>query len=258
MTGRADGAFRRDPVRHVLQMARNGAVALCAMALLAGCSSGEFGRPRQLFPDTSLPTAFTRHSQTDPSLALAGLTDDERRMRDLAYSLIIAPDNGHGIRPYIPVEIDYAAVLENDRGAFDRTAYARRLVSVPARSEEMRYSRLLEDVRNDVTMMEQFFAVARNVADMDRRREQSFAYVSDLTEVERAQARERIRQNGLVVFRVMAVLDERVAGYRYALERLAISAPSPTAAQADRALSELKQRIADARPRVTPALKRAA
>lgn len=41
-----------------------------------------------------------------------------------------------------------------------------------------RYSKLIEDIRNDVTRLEPFFASARIVSDLDRKREKSLGYVS--------------------------------------------------------------------------------
>ena len=52
--------------------------------------------------------------------------------------------------------------------AFDRTAYGRALIDEPHRSHSSRYAQLIEDVRNDITRFEVFYASAVKVLDLDR------------------------------------------------------------------------------------------
>jgi hypothetical protein len=84
---------------------------------------------------------------------------------------------------------------------------------------------------------------ARRVADLDRRREASMAQIGSLTPAERVNAQARVGENGLTIAWVHNSLDQRCAGYRFALEHLAVAEPAPVAADADRALTELQQRI---------------
>ena len=53
---------------------------------------------------------------------------------------------------------------------FDRTAYGRMLIDEPHRSHASRYAQLMEDVRDDITRFEPFFASAVSVLDLDRKR----------------------------------------------------------------------------------------
>jgi hypothetical protein len=228
------------------------------VALLAGCT-GDFGRPRPvLFTDDRQPSWASRlfHDPSGP-VAFAGLTDDERRLRDMAYGLLRAPGEPDLLHQLTPLDIDYARVIDGPGPVLDRTDYARKLVAIPARSEEMRYARLIDDIRSDAAQLENFFATARRVADMDRRRDQSLAHVAGLNEAELSGAQARIRENGSIIARVHHALEERAAAYRYAIERLVISAPSPRAAEAERAWTELQRRIAAAWAPAAPRKQRA-
>ena len=86
--------------------------------------------------------------------------------------------------------------------------------------------------------------VARRVADLDRKRGQSLAHVPALAPVEEQDARRRMRENALLIAEVQHTLQERAGLYRFALERLVISVPSPLAAEAERTRAELERRLA--------------
>ena len=86
---------------------------------------------------------------------------------------------------------------------------------------------------NDVVRLEPFFSVARHVADMDQKREKALAYVSNLSQEEQINTTQRIRENQAIVQWVQGSLQERVASYRVALERLVLAAPSASAVEAE-------------------------
>ena len=73
---------------------------------------------------------------------------------------------------------------------FDRTAYGRTLIDEPHRSQFSRYAQLIEDVRDDITRFEPFFASAIRVIDLDKKRNASHGHVSD-TVAARARRRGR-------------------------------------------------------------------
>ncbi len=129
---------------------------------------------------------------------------------------------------------------------FDRTAYGRRLIDEPHRSHASRYSQLMEDVRDDLTRFDPFFAAAAVVADLDGKRGASLSLVSGLAPPERADAVARMKENRLIVEWVQTCLQQRVAAYRWALERLVIHAPDDIAADADRLIAQLAARSAPA------------
>jgi hypothetical protein len=68
-------------------------------------------------------------------------------------------------------------------------------------------------------------------------------HVTQLTVEERDNTLQRIAQNRKIVLWVQGSLQERVAAYKAALERMVIAAPSPVAVEADRSLTLLQQRI---------------
>jgi hypothetical protein len=166
------------------------------------------------------------------------LTEDERRLRDYAYPLIEPPYDRN---------CWYSAISEygssNRPWLYpDRSAYASRLFQTPYGSQTGRYSKLIEDIRNEVTRLEPFFASARIVSDLDRKREKSLGYVSGLTNEERENTITRIRENDAIQSWVKESVHERVESYRIALERMVIAAPSPMAVDAEHALTLLQQR----------------
>ena len=169
------------------------------------------------------------------------LTDDERQLRDLAYPLIEPP---YDRQKWYSVLGEYGVIGSDHRGVFDRTAYATHLFADRYRSPSARYAKLIEDARNDITRMPQFFETAARVLDIDYKRKKAFAYIPDLSQHERTQAIRRMRENGLIVSWVYSSLGQRIAAYRFTLERLVVMTPSPRAVEAERTINELNARLA--------------
>jgi hypothetical protein len=216
---------------------------MLALLLLAGCSAnGDFGRVKRTLvsDDTHAwmgPAAAPKIS--DPPWRHQ-LTDEERRMRDLAYPMIEPP---YDRNRWYSVLGEYG--LKGRAWPYpDRAAYASRLFQTAYRSQTARYNKLIEDIRIDVTRLDPFFQVARYVTDMDGKRRQSLAFVSGVTQEEHDNTLNRMRENEAIILWVRGSLNERVESYRIALERLVIAAPSQSAVEAERALALLQQRIA--------------
>ena len=142
---------------------------------------------------------------------------------------------------------DYAALPSpwRQQVVFDRTAYGRSLIDEPHRSYSSRYSQLIDDVRDDITRFEPFFATAVRVIDLDRKRNAAMAHISELSPRERADAVARMQENSLIVQWVQQCLERRVSSYRWALERLVLQAPDNMAADADRLIGELAAQTAN-------------
>jgi hypothetical protein len=229
-----------------------GQVSLPALALLlvgialGGCSGGDFGRTRQDFLNDDmhrwLGGEVTGSVGLKPSQFQ--LTDDERQLRDLAYPLIEPP---HSRPAWRSVFGDYQSLPSPWRVkvVFDRTAYGRMLIDEPHRSHSSRYAQLIEDVRDDITRFEPFFASAIRVIDLDKKRNAAMAHVSELSPRERADAVARMQENSLIVQWVQQCLEQRVSSYRWGLERLVIQAPDSMAAEADRLIGELAAQTAN-------------
>lgn len=222
---------------------------LIGLVLLAGCTTdGDFGRLRSSLVRDDMHDWIGREAARRGGYphSSSSLTDDERQLRDLAYSLIEPPfDRGRWDR----------LLLQYGAGRFgpphwppgDRTVYGAQLLRRPYRSAAARYARLIDDIRDDIVRIAPFAAVARRVADMDIKRQRSLAYVSALSADERTDAESRIAENAMIVRWVYDALTRRAAAYRYALERCVIDTPSPMAVDAERALNALHQRLSDNR-----------
>jgi hypothetical protein len=130
------------------------------------------------------------------------------------------------------------------------------LIDEPHRSHTSRYGQLIEDVRNDITRFEPFYATAIKVLELDRKRQASMAHMSELSPRERADAVSRMEENSLIVQWVQQCLERRVASYRWALERLVLQAPDNIAADADRLIGELAAQTANPPVAARPVIER--
>ena len=215
---------------------------LAASALLSGCGvNGDFGRVRPTLYNDDVHAwmgPVTTREQGDP-VWRHGLTDEERRLRDLAYPLIDPPYDRNKW---------YSFLGELGLGSRtwpypDRNEYASRLFTQPYRSQTARYNKLIEDIRNDVIRLDPFFQTAHYVEDMDEKRAKALGFVSNLTSEEYNNTKFRMAENRNIVRWVRGSLEERVASYKIALERMVIAAPSPVAVEVERQITLLQQRI---------------
>jgi hypothetical protein len=250
----------RFPIRRPrVRVASSALTLILAGLVLAGCSGGDLGRTRRDFLNDDMHSWVG--SEATGSIGLRPsqfqLTDYERQLRDLAYPLIEPP---HSRPAWKSVFGDYKPLPAPWRQGvvFDRTAYGRMLIDEPHRSHASRYAQLIDDVRDDITRFEPFFASAIRVLDLDRKRNASLAHVSELSPRERADAVGRMEENSLIVQWVQQCLEQRISSYRWALERLVIQAPDNMAADADRLINELAAQTANppvvTRPVVGPVL----
>jgi hypothetical protein len=221
-------------------------IPLLLSVMLGGCSGGDFGRTRQDVLSDDMHRWIGAEATGSVGLRASQfqLTDNERQLRDLAYPLIEPP---HSRPAWKSVFGDYRPIPSPWRQtpAFDRTAYGRLLIDEPHRSPTSRYANLMDDVRDDLTRFEPFFANAARVIDLDRKRDASLKLVSELSPRERADAVARMEENSLIVQWVQQCLERRVSSYRWALERLVIQAPDNMAADADRLITELAAQTAN-------------
>ena len=214
---------------------------------IIGCLNTDFGRVRPSLQSDNIhswmgPAVTGHYGEAESAFRL---TDDERLLRDLAYPLIEPPYERQ--RWYSVLnEYGLSGIFQPDWWRYDESAYAAEMFEVPARSTETYYSRLIDDIRNDIVRIPPFAVVARRVGDMDSRRDKSLRYISDLSPREHGNAIARIGENALIARWVHQSVSERIIAYRYALERLVISSPSRLAAEAERQLSLMRIRLADA------------
>lgn len=233
----------------VIHQIRNLGTAILLAAIgasLAACSGGDFGRTRADMRSDDMHRWLGLEATGSLGLKASQfqLTDAERQLRDLAYPMIEPPLS----RPaWKSVFGDYKTLPSpwHQKIVFDRTMYGRTLIDEPHRSHSSRYAQLIEDVRNDTTRFEPFFASAIRVIDLDKKRSASMTRVSELSPREREDAVARMQENSLIIQWVQQCLEQRVASYRWALERLVIQAPDGMAADADRLIGELAAQTAN-------------
>lgn len=208
------------------------AAALGALLLATAACTGDFGRARypwlqQIKADVDGPI----EARAGAPVSAFPLTDAELDLRKLAENLLTPP---YEREPW------YQAAPPSDH-----KRYAAFILDYPFRSSTARYARIIDDIRNDLDRIDPFFAAARRVADLDRKRVRSLKYVAGLSAAELANTQARVEGNIAVIAMVHAALGERVRGYRFALERLAIALPSPMAAEVDRLWNALARRVGE-------------
>jgi hypothetical protein len=225
---------------------RSPVLAILALLVLCGCSStGDFGRlhPDLVSDDIHAWVGRDAARMAGAPVSVNNLTDEERTLRDLAFPLIEPPYDRQRWDAVI-YEYGINRLFRRDQWAVaNPTKYYAHLQGGYRRSTASRYNQLIDDIRNDFVRIEPFFATARHVLDLDRRRQASMQHVADLSPPESLSALARIGENSLTVAWVQHSLTERCASYRFALEHLAVAEPEPIAADADRALTQLKQAI---------------
>src|SRR3569623_221385 len=223
------------------------------LVLGIGCVGDDCGRTR----DMCYHQDMHQWGGAEATVALGGypsnfpLTDDERALRDMAYYFIEPP---HSRPAWKGVFGDYQRLPAPWRVkvVFDRTSYGRRMIDEPHRSQASSYQGLMEDVRNEITMLDQFIPLAVKLNDMDIKRHKALGNIGDVSPREYADAQARMRENVLVVQWAQQCVEQRVSSYRWALERLVIMAPDRMAAQADALIAELARRAASAWTTATP------
>ena len=219
---------------------------LVLLPALAGCTSmGDFGRLDRAFVSDNIHdwVGHEAAARAGAPVSLDNLTEDERRLRDLAYPLIVPPYDR--LRwDVILHEYGIKREFRNSLWVVDPTAYYRALQGAAYRSTAGRYNRLIDDIRNDAVRIPPFFDIARRIVELDRRRRESLDYLPDIAPPDRFNALARIGENTFTIAWVQHSLAQRCAGYRFALDHLVVAEPENVAAQADVALALLQQQLA--------------
>jgi hypothetical protein len=231
------------------------ALLILLAVTLGACSGGDFGRTREDFRSDDMHRWLGLEATSSVALRPSQfqLTDNERQLRDLAFPLIEPPHSRPAWKSVFGDYLPMASPWRQTPG-FDRTAYGRMLIDEPHRSHTSRYSQLIDDVRSDITRFEPFYATAIKVIDLDRKRNASMKYITELSPRESADAVARMQENSLIVQWVQQCLERRVSSYRWALERLVLQAPDNMAADADRLIGEFAAQTANPPVAARPAI----
>ena len=176
-------------------------------------------------------------------ISLANLTDDERTLRDLAFPLI-QPAYTRDRWDQVVYEYGQKRDFQRSLWIIDPTLYYINLIAANYRSTAGRYNRLNDDIRNDVVRMGPFFYIAHKVIEADRKRQATMAIIPDVSPPEQFNALARVSENNLTIAWVQELLAQRVASYRFALNRLAVSEPEDLATNVDISLTLMQQQMA--------------
>jgi hypothetical protein len=224
--------------KHAWRVCRH---AMCGVVwpLLIGCTAGDFGRPR--YDWTADVDVLSVDAVYTGSIGASDtpLTDEERQLRALARRLLTPPEERSPL--FAAPRFDRTLMLEGPSPSGE--AYVSYLLSDSFRSSGARYAKLIEDTRNEIARLDQFFTLARRVADLDEKRGRSLPHVSALSHGELTNAHRRTRENMMLISEVHRTLLNRAAVYRLALERLVITVPSPMAAEAERVRLEFERQL---------------
>lgn len=226
-------------------------VLVLAVTLLAlpGCrQTGDFGRAEpNVINDTLLPGAgsiIAEYGRREQVSHFNG-TDREQLLRDRAWTLVMPPHVGDWIAE-TAIELQRSRILPEMDGRFDPRAYYAFLRRDRFRSSETRWQRLIADMTTDRALVGPFWRVAHEQMEDDRLRLQALDARREGTAEELKNAYARIDENARVVDWVWRSIRLRVAAYRNASERMAVETPSGLHINAQVALRDLEQAIADA------------
>jgi hypothetical protein len=179
------------------------------------------------------------------------ITDDERQLRDLSCPLIQLSYGRHRLWSVLG---EYGVGQSKYFTGYDCAAYATHLMRDRYLSPAVRYARVTDDIKNDITRLPAFFETAKRVLDLDDKRRRSMAYIGDLAPSERDNAFRRLEENASIVEDVRARLSQRVSSYPFAFEWLVVMTPMPQAAEVERRLNPLDSLVAYYRTHTGPAV----
>jgi len=259
---------------------------LCCLTLLlaaglAGCAAeGDFGRRQpSVVTDEVLPWAGRQLAWTRGE-AVSGfmLTDDEKELRDRAWRFLMPAHPRSrfdyalaelrrlrlmpaGPRPGSLGEAPHRVLQYVGLGLYDDQqpdAYFKALMGQDWTSSHPPYRRLCGDIDADQALLDPLDAAAERVEAADRIRARGLPLIPDLSEGERDEALDRIAENQGLIWWITDALGRRVAGYRYALQRLFIEIPQRDAVACEHKLAGLEARTGAAPAASAPAVSQAA
>jgi hypothetical protein len=169
-------------------------------------------------------------------------TDREERLRDRAWALVMPPHARDWLGAVL-VEGQRTRILPEVDHRFDARAYYGRLMGEGYRSSETRWTRIIDDMRQDAALVGPFWAEARGVRADDAARVAAVDARRSLGPDELKDAYARIDENARLVDWVWRALNFRLRCYRFAIDRLAVETPGEQRALADLGWTELRLAI---------------
>jgi hypothetical protein len=224
------------------------AAGVALAALLGACAQpGDFGRVQHsVMTDTIRPAAgkaIAENLRSEP-VSDFNLTDREAALRERAWTIVLPPHARDWFGAYL-VEGQRTRILPELDDRYDPTAYYKLLRTDAFRSSEARWSRLIEDMRADTTLVRPFCLDARLVRGDDQRRLRAIDGRPDVSPKELQEAYDRVEENGRVVDWVWRMLRFRAESYRIAIDRMMVETPTDRLAEVTQFWQAFVSAIAD-------------
>jgi len=140
--------------------------------------------------------------------------------------------------------------VQSGESEFEVSGYYLRLVK--RRPPDAAWAALLDDVETDVRLADAFFEVGHRVQGVDRMRAAALARPTQASHDASEELTARLAENASLMGSVESALHNRIAGYRYAVERLAAEAPSPEQKNVQAAIRRLARTLARRPPPPAP------
>lgn len=204
------------------------AALLPALMTVAACQrpTGDFGRAApSVLHDTIMPAAGDELAigRGEP-VSRFNLTDDEKEMRNRAWSLIRPPSAEDWIEGS-RAELVRTRVLP-ETGGGDPDRYYAFLRSDRYRSSEVRYDRVAADATADAALVPPYCEIALRVTTADQERLRALGRREISTGEELAGAQARVWENRRYMDWTSQALRFRLVSYRNAIDALEIETPS--------------------------------
>ncbi len=216
-------------------------MVLIASLLCACAPTGDFGRPKpSIVHDKIVPRIGASHAiNRGEAVTFLPLTDNEKRLRASAYTIVVAQDIlgwRQSVKPYWR----YHNIVRPWPHTTPVNAYHGRLLSQNFVSADTRFSRVLSDMRKDRAAIGPFERRAAAVLADDTIRRKVIETEPDLAARSLAGANARMTDNERIIGLVSATMAHRLKVYAYALRHFAVETPTRRLAQLEDAYRRLE------------------
>lgn len=204
---------------------------------LAGCvPQGDFGRPKQSLAFNNLPSSLAeKKGEGAKTVAQIPFTDAEKKMRDVGYVVLYAPDLSARLGPQ-PRFVRYSSF--QGKTLLTADTYYEKLMSDRSQSSKTRYNRLNDDIEKDRRALSSFEPAALRVIAADQVRR---SLLKKHRDAEGPHVLLRISENNRFMDLVLDTSSSRAEIYETTLRRLTVDQPEPEAQKAFNALERLKR-----------------
>ncbi len=204
-----------------------GLAAVCLA--LAACQrpTGDFGRAApSVVHDKIMPLAGDElAAERGEPVSKFNLTDDERELRDRAWTLIRPPASKDWIEG-TRTELIRTRIIPEIGGQADPDRYYAYLRSDRYSSSQVRYDRVAADANADAALIDPFCRVVARVDAADQERLRALGRRDLSTQEELAGAQARVWENRRYIDWAVQALRHRLTAYRQAIDSLEIETPS--------------------------------